>query len=89
MKFLKFLPLIALSAFFFSACTLLPQRAPETELYTETPSEESLPTPLPEQNPDQEAVQSADSDEQLLDVLLNLDDPNFDSDLNTLETNLK
>jgi len=91
-KLFLILPALALSSFVFSGCNLLPSRAPSDQVYTDTPSEitteSELPTDMPVSD-EQEALVEVTTDQELLDLLENLDDPSFEADLNTLETNLK
>jgi len=91
-KLFLILPALALSSFVFSGCNLLPSRAPSDQVYTDTPSEITSESELPTQAPssdEQEALVEVSTDQELLDLLQGLEDPTFESDLNTLETNLK
>ncbi len=85
------LPLLAilfLSAFTFSGCDLL-QNPASKDASTQTPVVQEEVSPSPEVNPEQESVESAQSDQELLQLLENMDDPSFGDDLDTLESGLR
>lgn len=84
------LAILFLSAFTFSGCDLL-QNPASKDASTQTPvvQEEISPSPSPEVNPEKESVESAQSDQELLQLLENMDDPSFGDDLDTLESGLR
>ncbi len=81
------LVLVFLFAFTFSGCDLLKNSAFQ-DASTEIPvvQEETLPSIL---DPESESVNSAQNDQELLQVLEKMDEPSFGDDLNTLESGLR
>lgn len=84
------LAILFLFTFAFSGCDLL-QNPASKDASTEVPvvQEEISPIPSPEVNPEQESVESAQSDQELLQLLENMDDPSFGDDLDSLESGLR
>jgi PBP1b-binding outer membrane lipoprotein LpoB len=86
------LALIFLSTFAFSGCDLFQNPASKEDASTQTPvvQEEISPSPSPDEvNPEQESVESVQSDQELLQLLENMEDPSFGDDLDTLESGLR
>jgi len=85
------LAILFLFTFAFSGCDLLQNPASREDASTQTPvvQEEISPSPSPEVNPEQESVESTQSDQELLQLLENMEDPSFGDDLDTLESGLR
>jgi len=85
---LPLLAIVFLFAFSFSGCNLF-QNPSSKDASTQVPVIQKEISPSPFVDPEQESINSAQNDEELLQLLENMDDPNFGDDLDTLESGLR
>jgi len=82
------LAILFLFTFTFSGCDLL-QNPASKDASTQVPVVQEEISPSPVSNPEQESVNSTKTDEELLELLENMDDPSFGDDLDSLESGLR
>lgn len=80
--------LVLFSAFILSSCSLFPAgTSPDASTQTPAPVIHQNVSPSPD--PEQQSIDSAQTDEELLLLLENMEDPSFGEDLDTLESGLR